>query len=210
MNKTTKLFEAIKFATVKHNKQIRKAPKGVEIPYIIHPLEVAEILSECGFDDPEYFFIPAILHDILEDTETEEEEILLKFGKKVLDIIKENTDNPNLDKIKQKEEQIKKMPKKSFHAQVIKIADRTSNLRDIVRIKPNWKQKSLEKYIESSKTLVSNNTLNEMDSCCKKLIEVFYKAYEDAKISTNEYQIQFNEKLNEIKKEILERENSND
>lgn len=205
-----KVIEAVKFAVLKHDGQLRKAPTGIKIPYIVHPLEVAEILSEAFILD-EDILAAAILHDVLEDTDTSEEEILFKFGKEILNIVKENTDDPNLDKLKQKEEQVRKMPHKSLSAQLVKIADRTSNLRDIIRIKPNWKPESIKKYIENSKDIVSNHSLPITRlSVYTGLINTFYKAYDEAKLSTSEYFIQFNKKLDEAKKSLLEKEFSND
>lgn len=76
------IHEAIIFATLKHQNQKRK---GTEIPYIVHPMEVMQLLSAEGL--PEEIIIAGILHDTLEDTDTKPEEIEQKFGKAILDIV---------------------------------------------------------------------------------------------------------------------------
>ena len=57
----TKIHDAIIFATLKHQNQKRK---GTEIPYIVHPMEVMQILTENGCS--ENVIVAGILHDTLE------------------------------------------------------------------------------------------------------------------------------------------------
>ena len=63
--------KALQFASFKHSSQRRK---NGDIPYINHPIEVANILSQAGVAD---FTIlsAAILHDTVEDTDTSPEEL---------------------------------------------------------------------------------------------------------------------------------------
>ena len=72
------LEEAIIYATVLHQGKIRKF-NG--IPYILHPMEVAQILSTMT-DDAE-IITAGILHDVVEDTDGTLEEIEKRFGKRV-------------------------------------------------------------------------------------------------------------------------------
>jgi len=57
--------KAIIFATKKHEGQKRK---GTDIPYIVHPMEVMQILT--AMDCSQNVIIAGILHDTLEDTDT--------------------------------------------------------------------------------------------------------------------------------------------
>ena len=59
------IHDAIIFATMKHAGQLRK---GTGDPYITHPMEVMQILSENGYC--ENVIVAGILHDTLEDTKT--------------------------------------------------------------------------------------------------------------------------------------------
>lgn len=58
--------EALKFASFKHRFQRRKTE---DIPYINHPIEVANYLTNAGIEDYE-ILSAAILHDTVEDTDT--------------------------------------------------------------------------------------------------------------------------------------------
>lgn len=72
--------KALEFAYEKHHGQVDKAG----VPYIFHPLAVVELLPEvCQCD--ETAICAALLHDILEDTNTTKEELAFVFGQKVAD-----------------------------------------------------------------------------------------------------------------------------
>ena len=81
-----KLEEAIIYATVLYQGKVRKI-SGT--PYILHPLEVAQILST--LTDDEDVITAGILHDIVEDTDGTLAEIEKRFGKRVADIVASET-----------------------------------------------------------------------------------------------------------------------
>ena len=81
------------FASQKHQSQRRK--QAGDIPYINHPIEVAQILSNAGVEDPEVL-AAAILHDTVEDTETTPEELEKEFGERVKNLVMECNDNKAL------------------------------------------------------------------------------------------------------------------
>jgi len=86
------LQKAINFASDKHAGQMRKADR---IPYISHPFGVAWILSYYQADEDT--IVAGLLHDVLEDVpECSENEIKTLFGERVLNIVKEVTENKNL------------------------------------------------------------------------------------------------------------------
>ena len=60
------------FASVKHQHQRRK--QEGDIPYINHPIEVADILVRAGIKDHD-ILASALLHDTVEDTNTTPEEL---------------------------------------------------------------------------------------------------------------------------------------
>lgn len=74
--------EAIIYATVMHQGKVRKLNKN---PYILHPMEVAQILSTMT-DDME-IITAGILHDVVEDTDGTLSEIEKRFGKRVANIV---------------------------------------------------------------------------------------------------------------------------
>ena len=77
------IFRALEFAAKAHRGQYRK---GTKIPYLIHPLGVAKILIELGFD--ETVVVAGVLHDTVEDTKTQIEDIRREFGDDVAEIVK--------------------------------------------------------------------------------------------------------------------------
>ena len=76
------IHDAIIFAAKKHQNQKRK---GTNLPYIVHPMEVMQILTENGCN--ENVIVAGILHDTLEDTDTKPEEIEAEFGKDILELV---------------------------------------------------------------------------------------------------------------------------
>jgi len=65
--------KAYLFANEKHGGQVRLSGE----PYIRHPLEVADILSDLELDDSS--ICAALLHDVIEDSEVTHEEIAEEF-----------------------------------------------------------------------------------------------------------------------------------
>ena len=73
---------ALEISAKAHSKQKRK---GTDIPYIIHPVGVALILSKYGYSDD--FIIAGLLHDTVEDTSVTLKDIEKLFGKEIADIV---------------------------------------------------------------------------------------------------------------------------
>lgn len=82
MNNTERYERALKFATEKHKGQYRVG--GAE--YITHPIAVAEIMRANGKNTD--YQITALFHDLLEDTDTTECEILTYGNKSILEAVK--------------------------------------------------------------------------------------------------------------------------
>ena len=110
--------------------------KGLDEPYINHPIGVANILAnEGGIDDP-IVLQAALLHDTVEDTETSLDEIEQEFGKIVRDVVDEVTDQKDLPSKERKRLQVINAPKKSPRAKLVKLADKLYNLRDLHKSPP--------------------------------------------------------------------------
>jgi len=125
------ITRAASFAAHRHVEQRRK---GVaREPYINHLAEVADLLCSAtdGQDAP--LVAAGFLHDTLEDTETEYEELLAIFGQDVAVLVAGVTDDKSLPKAERKRLQIVNAAKKSERARPLKIADKTSTYARLQR-----------------------------------------------------------------------------
>ena len=130
-----------------HVHQRRKA--AAKEPYINHLLEVALLVAEAtDGKDPE-LVIAALLHDAIEDQEVPKSIIAEGFGADVADLVYEVTDDKKIDKQERKRLQIEHTHKKSQRAKILKLADKTSNLRAIAASPPpEWSVKRRLEYVE--------------------------------------------------------------
>jgi guanosine-3',5'-bis(diphosphate) 3'-pyrophosphohydrolase len=143
---TGQLLQAIRFAADKHRDQRRK--DSDQSPYINHPIEVVQLLWEVGGVRDVEVLLAAVLHDTIEDTETRPEEISDRFGEQVLSYVMEVTDDKELPKEERKRLQIVNAPHKSYGAKLIKIADKTCNVRNLVAMPPkDWSLKRKQEYL---------------------------------------------------------------
>jgi GTP diphosphokinase / guanosine-3',5'-bis(diphosphate) 3'-diphosphatase len=143
---TLLLLKAISFAADKHRFQKRKDSNGT--PYINHPIDVALTLMQIGKEKNINLLIAAVLHDTIEDTKTTPKEIKEQFGKTVLDIVIEVTDDKGLPKAERKKLQITNAPHKSTEAKKLKLADKICNISDIIHNPPeDWSAKRKREYV---------------------------------------------------------------
>ncbi len=128
--------KAWEFCVQHHSGQIRASGE----PYIIHPLEVAEVLAEMKLDATA--IAAALLHDAVEDTPATSDEIEAGFGDKVAHIVDGVT---KIDKIQfaNREDRQAENVRKMLLAMVtdvrvvlIKLADRLHNMRTLEHLKP--------------------------------------------------------------------------
>ena len=138
------LLKAIRFSADRHRHQRRK--DNAQSPYINHPIEVAQFLWDVGGVRDVNVLLAAVLHDTIEDTRTLPDEISDIFGDEVLSLVLEVTDDKSLPKADRKRLQIETAPDKSYGAKLIKLSDKSCNMRDLVTMPPeNW---SLERRYE--------------------------------------------------------------
>ncbi len=147
------LLKAIAFAAKKHRHQRRKDPEAS--PYINHPIDLANVLVQEARVMDTTVLIAAILHDTLEDTATTPAELAAAFGNEVRDIVLEVSDNKKLKKRKRKELQVKHGPHLTRKAQLVKLADKICNLRDVAANPPaRWPLKRQIEYFDWAKSVI--------------------------------------------------------
>jgi guanosine-3',5'-bis(diphosphate) 3'-pyrophosphohydrolase len=140
------ILRALRFASEKHNDQRRKDSKSS--PYINHPIQVAEILWMIGDVRDVTLLVASILHDTIEDTDTKPDEIRSLFGDDVLSIVLEVTDDKSLPKQVRKQLQVEHAPHKTRNAKLLKLADKISNVQDIITSPPqDWSLKRKQEYL---------------------------------------------------------------
>lgn len=121
--------KAVKYAAQKHADQKRKDGS----PYIIHPLAVAQIVAESGLDTDS--ILGALLHDCIEDTDSNHDDIAGMFGATVADLVEGVTKLTRVEYSTLEEQQMENLRKmfmamsKDIRVILIKIADRLHNTR---------------------------------------------------------------------------------
>lgn len=154
MNNLSKLLEAACFSAKKHRSQKRKGAD--DEPYINHPLEVSNLLASIGKVEDYDILIAAILHDTIEDTDTNPEELSELFGEKVCRFVLEVTDDKSLPKAERKRLQIEHAPHLSDGAKLIKLADKISNIKDVMNNPPHsWSLERRAEYIAWGEQVVA-------------------------------------------------------
>ena len=149
-----RLLQAATFAANRHRDQCRK--DAAASPYINHPLAVAELLAANGGMTDIDLLVAALLHDTVEDTTTSLDEISEQFGDKVRRLVAEVTDDKSLPKMRRKELQIQSAAHKSTQAQLLKIADKICNVRDLDADSPvGWDRDRKAHYLDWAVNVVA-------------------------------------------------------
>jgi len=144
-NPTSALARAYHFAARSHVNQRRKGEAAE--PYVNHLTEVADLVAQATGGDAE-LIMAAVLHDTIEDTEVTLEELRAAFGDRVADWVAEVTDDKSLPKDVRKATQIEHAAHASMGAKIIKLADKTSNLRALAASPPaGWSMERRMEYV---------------------------------------------------------------
>ena len=126
--------KAFWYAVKAHKGQKRKDGK---MPYINHPMEVAEIVATMT-SDPRVI-VAALLHDVVEDTPVKMHDLIRIFGVFVADLVADVTENKRSDQpaeetwFVRKKEMVLRVSAASRDVKIISLADKLSNLRSIKR-----------------------------------------------------------------------------
>jgi RelA/SpoT family (p)ppGpp synthetase len=139
------LNKAYNFAVNAHKNQIRKSGD----PYVIHPVAVADILTELKLDSAT--IVTGLLHDTIEDTKATYESVLKEFGKEVADLVDGVTKISALEEKvieNSRAENFRKLilaTSKDIRVLLVKIADRLHNMRTINAFKSLEKKERIAK-----------------------------------------------------------------
>ena len=147
------IVRALEFAAHKHREQKRKDVNAS--PYINHPIQLANVLVLEGRVSDPVVIAAALLHDTIEDTQTTWQELRGAFGDEVADIVLEVTDTKWIAKTARKRLQVAKARHASEKAQLVKLADKICNVRDVAAHPPaGWSLERRREYFEWAKAVV--------------------------------------------------------
>jgi len=148
------ILSALQFSAEKHKNQRRKGANAS--PYINHLIQVAEILWTVGNVRDVTLLVASILHDTIEDTDATPDEIGAQFGEDVLALVLEVTDDRSLPQKERKQLQVETAPHKTRKAKLLKIADKISNVQDIITSPPrDWSLERKQEYLLWTESVVA-------------------------------------------------------
>lgn len=182
---TGMIEKAIAFATKAHEGQVRK---GTSRPYIVHPLEVGDIVSQMTAD--EEIIAAAILHDTIEDCDGITEKVLKQeFGARVASMVAHESEDKTKSWRERKSATIEYLKHAPRELQYIGLADKLSNIRDISRDYPVYGEELWNRfrmkdkkvigwyYIEIMKSLESLKGMAAYEEYCRLVKANFGENY---------------------------------
>ncbi|HEY2028500.1 MAG TPA: HD domain-containing protein, partial [Myxococcales bacterium] len=134
-----------------HQGQVRKSGE----PYLVHPLEVAGLLADLKLDEAS--IVAGLLHDTIEDTLAKPDEIKEIFGGEVLELVEGVTklgalqSSQNASVEEKQAENFRKMlvaMAKDIRVILVKLADRTHNMRTLEHMKPDSQQRIAQETLD--------------------------------------------------------------
>ena len=203
------------YAYDKHLTQRRKSGE----PYIIHPVGVATLVTQLKLDEAS--ICAALLHDVVEDTDTSKQEIVDNFSQEIADLVDALT---KLDKYKftsKEERQAANFCKmllamnSDLRCILIKLADRVHNMRTLQHMKPDKQvaisQETLDIYVPIANRLGIEWMKAELeDLCLKYLHPEEYQELNEKLLHLMADKRDFIESTKDILKKALEKEGIED
>jgi len=158
-------------------------------PYIYHPLAVARILAEMRLDATT--LTAAILHDVIEDTAVDKDEIAKHFGKDVAELVDGVSKFHKVEGMTRAEQQAESVRKlllamaQDLRVILVKLADRLHNMRTLEGVEPAKRRRiareTLEIYAPIAQRLGINTLRTELEDLAfqhlyPRRFQVFQKA----------------------------------
>jgi len=131
---------AVSFAAQQHNGQFRKDGKT---PYFAHPVRVALVIRHVFESNDQTALLAALLHDLIEDTTTDYDDLIDQFDKQAADAVAALTKDARLPESEREAAYDRQLSKASWQARLVKLADVYDNYCDA--FSDGQRQKCLEK-----------------------------------------------------------------
>lgn len=120
---------AVSFAARAHLGQLRK---DGQTPYVAHPMRVALVVRHLFEVDDTVALVTALLHDTLEDTTTDYDDLCAEFGPAVADAVAALSKDPRLPESEREAAYDRQVAAASWQARLVKLADVYDNFCDLV------------------------------------------------------------------------------
>ncbi len=136
------VLQAVQFAAREHHGQMRKDGRT---PYVSHPYRVMFLLRHVfGMEDPEVL-AAGVLHDTIEDTTADYDDVVGKFGPRVAGIVAALSKDSRLPEEEREETYFEHLRKAPVEVKLCKLADTLDNLLDSRNAKPGFQAKTAGK-----------------------------------------------------------------
>jgi (p)ppGpp synthase/HD superfamily hydrolase len=136
------LLEAASLAARAHDGQFRKDDKT---PYVSHTFRVCLVVRDLfGFDDPR-MLITALLHDVIEDTTTDYDDLEKDYGPEIATWVALLTKDKRLPDDERERTYVERLKEAPWQVQVCKLADIFDNLMDVARLPSDRQARSLQR-----------------------------------------------------------------
>ncbi len=142
------LRRAYFFSALHHKGQTRASGE----PYLVHPLEVANILADMRLD--EVSVATGLLHDVVEDTLVEPEVIRASFGEEIAHLVDGLTKLAHISNQSREEQQAENVRKMllamvdDVRVVLVKLADRLHNMRTLQHLKPEKRRRIAQETLD--------------------------------------------------------------
>jgi GTP diphosphokinase / guanosine-3',5'-bis(diphosphate) 3'-diphosphatase len=198
---------AWEFCVQHHSGQLRASGE----PYVLHPLEVAQVLAEMKLDSTA--IAAGLLHDAVEDTPVTTEDISEQFGEQVAHIVEGVT---KIDKIQfanredRQAENVRKMllaMVSDVRVVLIKMADRLHNMRTLQHLPPDRQEsiarETLDIYAPLAHRLGMGKVRGELEDLAFRYVDPF--GYDQVKTAVDAARDEDEQFLNSVESLLNER-----
>lgn len=162
VEQVAEVYKAYLFGADAHDGQSRASGE----PYIYHPLAVARILAEMHMDQKS--IISALLHDVIEDTRFDKEQITKRFGEEVADLVDGVSKLTHMEFATKAEAQAENFRKmmlamvKDIRVIIIKLADRLHNMRTLGIMRPEKRRRIARETLEIYSPIANRLGMNRI------------------------------------------------
>jgi len=200
-----RVLVACDYADIAHDGITRKSGE----PYILHPIAVSSILSHMRLDAET--LMAALLHDVIEDTDFNKEDIAEKFGRTVAELVDGVTKlSHSSDKEYNKAASFRKILQATLQDPrviIIKLADRYHNMTTLGSLRPDKRariaQETFDIFVPMARIVGMNEMADNLEHLCYQNLDLdMFNNVQDALLQTKpkrcEYQSIWEKNLTEL------------